>query len=199
MKKLYPMEDLFDLLHQIHPLGDNFKTLLPLNMLPMEGPLNENSVRLRQGDISNIAYWMPVGYARAYRMLPGEFPGELKQQTINFWRGGDLVIIKDSLFKQVPSTHFLEFSRDAVLKGITYANMQLMREQTTETNELIFKILSDDYAELIDRVALLKLPCGMRYKCFLDHFHPRIEQYYELRSIASYLAMDPTTLSGLRA
>lgn len=197
MENLYPIGDLFDHLNSVDPIGDNFKNLLPQNMLPIDGPFDLNTILLKEGEVSEIAYWMPVGYARGYREVPGQFPDEKKQQTIKFWKRG-LVVIKDSFFKQVPSSHCLEFSKDAVLRGIHFDQLQVMKQQTTEANELIGKILSDDYAEVFDRAMLLRLPCMERYQLFLDYFHPRIEQYFELRHIASYLGMDPTTLAILR-
>ena len=198
MEQKFPMDDLLGHLHNVHPVGDNFKTLLPVRMAPIEGPFTENRIVLRTGEVAKWASWMPIGYARAFVLIPGEFPDEVKQQTIKFWKPGEIVVVMDSFFKQQPSTHFLEFSRGAVLRSISFEQLQLMKLQTTETNELIGKILSDDYTEVFDRAALLKLPCLERYMTFLEYFHPRIEQYFELRAIASYLGMDPTTLAILR-
>lgn len=97
---------------------------------------------------------MPIRYARAFV----EIPGEVKQQTIKFWKTGEIVEVKDSFFKQQPSTHFLEFSRDTVLRSISFEQLQFMKQETKEANELIGKILSDDYTDVFDRAVLLELP-----------------------------------------
>lgn len=67
-----------------------------------------------------------------------------------------------------------------VLRSISFEQLQFMKLETKEANELIGKILSDDYTDVFDRAILLKLPRKERYKVFLDYFHTRIEQYFEL-------------------
>ncbi|RZL15124.1 MAG: hypothetical protein EOO89_14605, partial [Pedobacter sp.] len=78
MEQKFPIDDLFSHLHNVHPVGDNFKTLLPGRMAPIEGPFRENRIVLRTGEVAEWAYWMPAGYARAFVEIPGEFPDEVK-------------------------------------------------------------------------------------------------------------------------
>lgn len=198
LDELYPMANLFDLLNNIESIGSHFKNLLPDCMTPIDGPFDKNIVVLKTGEVSITASWMPVGYARAYTIVPGKEPWETKQVTIGFWKAGELVVIKDSFFKQTPSFHYLEYAAGTVLRSISYDALQVMKLKTVETHELIEKILADDYTKVAERAEFLKLPSEERYDSFLDHFGAKIEQYFELKAIASYLVMDPTTLSKLR-
>jgi hypothetical protein len=198
LDELYPMSDLFAILHKIEPIGNHFKNLLPDCMMPIEGPFEKNTIVLQTGEISDIASWMPVGYARAFTVVPGKEPWQKRQVTIGFWKAGELVLIKDSFFKQTPSFHYLEFAAGTVLRSISYDALQVMKHKTVETHELIAKILADDYNKVAERTEFLRLPSEERYESFLKYFDPKIEQYFELKAIASYLVMDPTTLSILR-
>jgi|GEM_PF-3424096 len=198
MENLYNDDDLLAHLDGIEPLGDLFRSLLPVHMESVEGPFEDNVIKLKQGDISEIAYWMPRGYGRAYIQVPGKFPDEVKEETINFWKKG-LVVVKDSFFKRQASVHYLEIAKNSVIRGITYENLQVMKARTKEANELIGKILAEDYAEIFYRAKLLRMPCKGRYDLFLSDFDAKIEQYFDLRHIASYLGMDPTTLAILRS
>jgi hypothetical protein len=201
MEELYPISDLFAHLHRFEPIGEHFKGLLPDRMMPIEGPFEKNTITLKQGEISTIASWMPVGYARAYVEVPAKQPWKKSpdQETIGFWKAKELIVIKDSFFQRKGSTHFLEIARGSVLRSITYDNLEIMKIKTKETYELIAKILSDDYTKPAERTRFLKMKASERYAAFLEEFDPRIEQYFELRHIASYLGIDPTTLSDLRA
>ncbi|HMI01858.1 MAG TPA: hypothetical protein VK541_05205 [Pedobacter sp.] len=135
---------------------------------------------------------------QAYTLVPGKEPWETRQVTIGFWKAGELSVIKDSFFLQKPSFHHLEYAAGTVLRSISYDALQVMKLKTVETNELIAKILANDYTKVAERTEFLKMPSDERYDSFLDHFGAKIEQYFELKAIASYLAMDPTTLSILR-
>lgn len=200
MDTRYPVEDLLSFLHNVEPLSDNFRNLLPTCMEPLEGPLTENTILLKPGEMANIASWMPIGYARAYIESPPKdsWKKSPDQQTIGFWKGPGLILVKDSFFKRTPATHFLEIAKSSVLHSIAYDSLQLMKQQTPEANELIGKILSEDYAAVFDRATLLKLPARERYAVFLEHFGVMIEEYFEIQDIASYLGMTPTTLSIIR-
>ncbi|WP_285054861.1 Crp/Fnr family transcriptional regulator [Pedobacter ginsengisoli] len=196
--ELYPITDLFGHLHDIEPIGDHFKNLLPDCLLPVEGPFVQNVIVHSIGEICKTASWMPVGYARAFTEIPGKEPWETRQQTIGFWKAGEIVSLKDSFFRQVPSSCFLEYAEDTVLYSISYDALQVMKRKTIETHELIVKILADENSEVTERRQFFKMSAKERYSAFLDHFDPKIEQYFELKAIASYLLMDPTTLSNLR-
>jgi hypothetical protein len=198
LDELYPMSDLFALLHQIEPIGSHFRNLLPDCMMPIEGPFDKNTIALYSGEVSTIASWMPAGYARAFINVPGKEPWETKEVTTGFWKAGELMVIKDSFFLQKPSSHCLEFAAGTVLRSISYDALQVMKLKTIETYELIAKILADEYTKLAERVTFLRMTAKQRYAAFIEHFGAKIEQHFELRAIASYLDMDPTTLSILR-
>lgn len=167
-------------------------------MEPIEGPFVKNTVLLVAGQVSSVFWWMPRGYARAYMFAPGKESWEQKEVTIGFWKAGELVGAKDSFFRRKPSFYFMEFAAGCVLRGISYDGLQVMKQKTIEANELIAKILCQDYPQIIVRSEFLKMKAKDRYASFLEHFGPKIEQVFELKAIASYLAMDPTTLSNLR-
>ncbi|MES2456042.1 MAG: hypothetical protein V4594_10890 [Bacteroidota bacterium] len=194
----YPMSDLFTHLNQVEPIGGHFKKLLPDCMEPIEGPLLENTVYLVAGQVSSTYWWMPFGYARAFMIVQGKEAWERKELTIGFWKSGELVGAKDSFFGRKPSFYFIEFAAGSVLRSISFDGLQVMKQKTIETNELIAKILCEDYAQIVLRTEFLKKKAKDRYFGFLDHFDPKIEQVFELRAVASYLVMDPTTLSNLR-
>jgi hypothetical protein len=192
------MNDLFAYLNEVEPIGNHFKKLLPDCMEPLEAPLVNNTVLLVAGQVSSMYWWMPAGYARAYMLAPGKEPWQQKQVTIGFWKAGELVGAKDSFFMRKASFYFIEFAAGSILHGITYDGLQVMKQKTIEANELIAKILCEDYAQIALRTEFLKMKSKDRYAAFLDHFDPKIEQVFELRAVASYLVMDPTTLSNLR-
>jgi|SRR5215217_1236091 len=194
----YPMADLFAHLHEVEPIGSHFKKLLPDCMEPLEGPLPVNTILLEAGRVADSYWWMAAGYARAYMLVPGKEPWEKKQVTIGFWKAGELVGARDSFFRCKPSFYFIEFAAGCVLRSISYDGLQVMKQKTIETNELIAKVLCEDYAQITLRTEFLKQNAKTRYSAFLAHFDPKIEQVFELKAIASYLVMDPTTLSNLR-
>lgn len=151
------------------------------------------SVLLSEGDISDKLYFIEDGIARSFYESNGQ------EYTTWFARNKQFACSVRSFFRQVPSFETIQLLTDAKVSCVSYSDIQLGLATLPEVSQLM-RLLTEQYVLQYESQARVFRSLNARQR--LDHFvkhNPEIYREVALKDIATYLDMDPCTLSRLRA
>ncbi|MBB5439652.1 hypothetical protein HDC92_003348 [Pedobacter sp. AK017] len=151
----------------------------------------------KPGDILQTAFWLDMGYGRAYKILYDK-EGLPFERTIDFFKPGKIMLDPTAFFEGQPGNCYLEITKDAVIVPFTRENFNLLQLSAPEALTLANNILADGQKDGQEKMEMLKLPAKACYEEFKRIFGQGIEQYFPQKHIASYLGISPETLSRLR-
>lgn len=152
----------------------------------------KGTVLLREGQISNEAYFVLEGCVRQYYLVDGE------ERTKNFFTEEQWVVSIKSFSEHTPSAHFLACSLDSTLVVGNREKEEGLYRQHPRLETISRMVLGKVFAEQQEIMAsyLTETP-EQRYERLLkvrpDLFQ-RIPQY----QIASYIGVKPESLSRIR-
>lgn len=178
------------------PLPGNFvKLLIPHLIMPVT--YSVNTTLLKPGETAGLAYWLVKGYMRTYIKEPFEL-GLFTQKTVDIWKPGVINLPVNSYINQEPVNLYLEVAAKSTVVGFSYNSFRALGKQMPEVFELALKIVANAELAWQEKMSMAKVKSLKGYLAFLDYFDVRVEQYIELKHIASYIGMTPEHLSTLR-
>jgi len=184
-------EQLFQVLSMIAPLGlslrDDLSRILKTETHP------KKQVLLKTGQTARRIYFIKSGFARAFYADP-----EGKEHTLWFMGLGDVMISVYSFFTQQPAFEHIELLEDSVLQSITYQELQDLYTDHPVFNYHGRKLTEAYYIKAEERLIMLHCKKPQDRLKLLLKTHPDIFQQAGRSQVASYLGIEPETLSRLR-
>jgi CRP-like cAMP-binding protein len=185
------MEQIISLLNDIKPLHEAVSDFLKQKLK------KEQFVRksfLIQPDLTNKKiYFIEKGIVRAYFIENG------KEHTAWFFGENDLVISIISFFTQRPSNEFIEAIEDCAVWSLSNTDLQYLYNHYPEFNYNGRVLTEKYYCQSEIRNYNIRMKTVSERYTFLQERLPDIINRIPLKYIASYLEIEPETLSRLRA
>ncbi len=148
---------------------------------------------LRVGEICNASAYINKGCMRRYII-----DEHAKEVTIDFalegWWTGDL----DSYFNQIPTNYFIQALEDCELFLLSYKNYLKVCELLPKYKQFHDAKISRNHYAVLKRLSLFKSESPEVKYSILMKDQPQLFQRIPLHYIASYLGIEPESLSRLR-
>ncbi len=185
------MEQLFNILNSIKPLSE--KLIFHLKSKIKQLRVNKKSILLEAGNISNKIFFIEKGIIRAYYLTDG------KEHTTWFYQENDLIFSIQSFYNQTPSYEFIETLEECTLWYINYSDILAIYDNFPEFNFHGRVLTEKYYCESIQRNFILRSKSSEeKYRYLINHI-PNILNRVSLKKIASFIEIEPETLSRIRA
>ena len=145
--------------------------------------------------IQNKIWFIINGSAREFKTDSDSTESE---HTIWFWYPDDVLYVTPGFFSQSPVQSSIQFLEDSHLLYISFEDYNYLKQNFAETEVITEKIR--DYYEtarhcyLLDRI---RHNCEEKYQ-ELFKSHPKLFNQAKLKDIASFLCVNPDTLSRFR-
>ena len=184
------MASFLDFLHRIQPLGPALAQAVAVAAVPETLPAQY--LLLRPGQVARRVYFLETGLVRGYTLLHG------REVSSWFMQAGDFVISIVSFLTQQPSEEYLELLEPAVVRSISYEQLQMLYHDFPEFNRTGRLLIEKYYVLSEQRAQHLRARTALeRYELLLQSF-PTVFQRVAVQHIASHLGIAPETLSRLR-
>lgn len=184
-------EQLFLVLDAIAPLGLSLRE--DLTRLLQTRPFPKKHLLLRQGQVADRIYFIKQGFARAFYLDP-----DGKENTIWFMGKNDVMISVYSFFARQPSCELIELLEDCVLQSISAKELDDLYTDHPSFNYHGRKLTEYYYIKAEERAIILHCRKPMDRLVKLLETFPDIFQQVSVAQVASYLGIEPETLSRLR-
>lgn len=147
------------------------------------------------GRICNEICFVEKGLLRSY------YYNNNSGQEVTGWfmDEGKVVISVESFFLQQPANEYIEALEETSVHYISYAQLQQLYNEHHAFANIGRKLTEYYYMMAEQRLRLMKSPDAATRLHLMLQWHPEIFQRTTLGIIASYLGMNPSTLSRLRA
>lgn len=184
------MESLFNFINSKASLKEEEIKLIKENFVSIE--LDANTVLLKQGQIANYIYFLNTGIVKGYENIDGK---NVIQQLIpeeSFFTS------LESFFHQKPSVEFLQTVTACKLVAINKKDLDFLMEKIPSFRLLVQKVTNLHLSCKMERVKDFQtLSAKQRYKKFMVQY-PKLALQVSVDNIASYLGMEPQSLSRIR-
>lgn len=155
--------------------------------------LPEGAVLLAEGKTSDEIYYVSAGLVRAYYFEDGK--------DVTSWLAyeGDFVCSLPSYLLRKPSRETIQLLEPATLQVVNRIDLEALRAQHDQIDDLQCALMQVYLLRYDNRIRLLRIPkAADRLKAFMAH-SPRLYNRVPQRFIASFLGIEPATLSRLRS
>src|SRR6476469_5354040 len=148
---------------------------------------------LQEGDVCKCVAFVEKGAMRLYRVNE-----DGSEHIVAFALEGSFITDLYSFLTHETSTYNIDAIEDSELILITRNASDELRKKSPSYQEFIFQATSEAYIELERRItSTISLSLDERYK-ELTAIHPDIIQRVPQHMIASYMGLNPETLSRAR-
>lgn len=148
---------------------------------------------LQEGDVCKFVAFVEKGAMRLYRVNE-----DGTEHIVVFALDGSFVTDLYSFLTNEPSTYNIDAIEESELVIITKSASDELRQQSRKYQEFAFQATSEAYIQLEKRVtSTISLSLEERYKELTAHY-PDIIQRVPQHMIASYMGLNPETLSRVR-
>ena len=148
---------------------------------------------LQEGDICKCVAFVEKGAVRLYSV-----DADGSEHIVAFALEGSFMTDLYSFLTNEPSIHNIDAIEDSELVLITRSASDELRKKSSQYQEFIFQATSEAYIQLQKRVtSTISLSLEERYK-ELTAQYPDIVQRVPQHMIASYMGLNPETLSRIR-
>lgn len=155
---------------------------------------SKQQLLLKPGQRADTAHFLNRGRARGYMYDERR----KKDFTIFLWEESSFVMDVNGFYLNKPSSIYIEVFPGAELIWATYADVQRTFTKFPESGILARTLVLQENKFHIQRYRTFRtLAAGDRYEQLLNE-RPGIEQKFSLQIIASYLGINPETLSRMR-
>ncbi|WP_276481669.1 Crp/Fnr family transcriptional regulator [Paraflavitalea pollutisoli] len=153
---------------------------------------DKGAVVIQEGRVCHKCYFVLKGCLRQYRNVEGI------EKTCGFYQETDQVVMYSSYFSGLSADTSIQCMEDCILLSGTKAQEAAMYEAHPATDNLVFRLLSDDYRKAEEYINLLNAyNPEQRYQALLQS-KPAILNRVPLVHIASYIGVTPESLSRIR-
>ncbi|MDR2118269.1 MAG: Crp/Fnr family transcriptional regulator [Tannerellaceae bacterium] len=174
-----------------HTISNDATEKLASILVHME--LEKNEFLLKEGEISDLVYYVKRGLLRQFCYKNG------KELTEHFVCEENIFICIDSFFYQKPTHAMIEALEPVVLYGIPYKPFMELAQEYSEISLMYCRIMEMMLTGIQRKIFTFRFEtANERYQRLLKE-RPDIIQRVPLVYIASYLLMSPETLSRVRA
>lgn len=154
--------------------------------------LRRGELLLREGQIEKHLYYIEKGAVKLYYL------SEFEERIIRFGYDGSIINSLSSYLMDTPSDFAIEAIRKTTLKRLPKTKLLQVVWESPETVAQYSKFLEAILSQQIDReVDLMVSSPTQRLNRVLKR-SPKLFQHIPLKYIASYLRMNPETLSRIR-
>ena len=148
---------------------------------------------LQEGDVCKFVAFVEKGAMRLYRVND-----DGSEHIVLFALDGSFVSDLYSFYANEPSTYNIDAIEDSELVIITKSASDELRKQSPKYQEFALQATSEAYVQLAKRVtSTISLTLEERYKELTANY-PDIVQRVPQHMIASYMGLNPETLSRVR-
>ncbi|WP_051313164.1 Crp/Fnr family transcriptional regulator [Sporocytophaga myxococcoides] len=153
----------------------------------------ENTVLVNEGSIASKIYFVQQGILRTYFLKKG------KEISTYFACDNQFVTAYSSFISQKPSFEYLQVLEDSVLYSMT-AHKVTELSQAYPKIERLFRIYAEQsYLCVLERTILMQSKTAKeRYLDFIEKYDKKIVCRVAQNQIASYLGIEPESLSRIR-
>lgn len=152
----------------------------------------KGTILLREGQISRECYFVLKGCVRSYILQEDE------EKIDNFFIEEDWIIAMDSFLYQKPSLHYLVCCEDTEL-AVGTARKEGELPEPPRFESIARKVMEQSFAQMqTDMRRYYTETPEMRYQKLLQE-RPSLIQRVPQYQIASYIGVQPETLSRMRA
>lgn len=144
------------------------------------------------GKVERYIYFLVNGVVKGYQNLDGKI---IVQQLI---KECDFFTSLDSFMNETPSLDYYETITDCTLLKITKPDYDILQSETNFWETFVKIVTSEHLNCKLDRVKDFQiLSAKERYLKFLNE-NPKLALHVSVDNIASYLGMEPQSLSRIR-
>jgi CRP-like cAMP-binding protein len=173
------------------PLTEEDKELIK-NYLTVK-KIRRRQYLLQEGDVCKTVAFVEKGALRLYRVNE-----DGAEHIVAFALEGSFITDLYSFLTNEPSMYNIDAVDDSELVLITKGASDELRKLSSKYQEFIFRVTSDAYIELEKRItSTISLSLEERYKELTANY-PDIIQRVPQHMIASYMGLNPETLSRVR-
>ena len=148
---------------------------------------------LQEGDVCKCVAFVEIGAMRLYRLNE-----DGSEHIVIFALDGSFMTDLYSFLTNEPSTYNIDAIEDSELVLITKSASDELRKRSPQYQEFIFQATSEAYIQLERRItSTISLILEERYKELTANY-PDIIQRVPQHMIASYMGLNPETLSRVR-
>ena len=185
------MEKLFQLLQAIAPVSAPLQT--HLESILKRNVFKKRSYLLQAGQISNCIHFIESGIVRCF------YDNGAQEICIWFMEAGNLIISVESFLKQIKSYQYIQAISECITWSISYNELQDTYRKFPDFNRHRAVLLEKYYVESEKRQRILSMNTAVkRYELLLE-IQPQIALQLPAKYIASYLNIDETYFSQIKA
>ncbi|BDD04486.1 DNA-binding protein [Aureibacter tunicatorum] len=150
------------------------------------------SILLNAGDVERHAYFLISGVVKGYQNIDGKL---VVQHLVS---DNDFFTSLDSFILEMPSNDTFETVTTCAIMKISKGNYNLLQEQSAYWNKFVKELTNNHLRCKLERVKDFQtLTAKERYLKFIDQ-HPNLAMNVSVDNIASFLGMEPQSLSRIR-
>lgn len=147
---------------------------------------------LEAGKIERYVYFLSQGIVKGYQNIDGKI---VIQHLVS---EHDFFTSLDSFMSESPTLDYYETITDCKLLKISKPDLELLQEQSVFWSDFIKKVTNEHLSCKLDRVKDFQtLTAKQRYIKFINQ-HPKLALNVSVDNIASFLGMEPQSLSRIR-
>ena len=148
---------------------------------------------LQEGDVCKCVGFVEKGAMRLYRVND-----DGSEHIVQFALEGTFMTDLYSFLTNEPSVYNIDAIEDSEMVLITKSSSDELRRLSPKYGEYVFQATSDAYIQLQKRItSIISLSLDERYKELIA-LYPDIIQRVPQHMIASYMGLNPETLSRVR-
>ena len=184
------MESLFNFINSKVSLKEEEIKLIKKNFVSLE--LEADTVLLKQGQIANHIYFLNTGVVKGYENIDGKnVIQQLIPEEIFFTS-------LESFFSRKPSIEFLQTITACKIAAINKQDLDILVEKIPCFSLLIQEVTNLHLSFKMQRVKVFQtLSAKQRYEKFMVQY-PKLALEVSVDNVASYLGMEPQSLSRIR-
>lgn len=185
------MEEILELLSSIYPLSQECIEYLRKNVQTRR--VHKNEIVLTIGEVNQNLYFIKKGALHCFYLVRD------KQVSDWFFFENETVVSIGSFYDQIPSEDCIVALEDAELYYITKEQYDYINRTYLEFN-FVARVLLEKYLKVFHGHSRLlrKHPAPDRYKFVLVN-HPEMVRRVPVGPMATWLNMEPETLSRMRS
>lgn len=154
--------------------------------------LPRNYMLLEAPKIAEHAYFLNQGFAMAYVYVKG------RKQVESFWSSGQFIVSVSSFFERVPSMEFIQLKANSDILCIGHSDVRRLFETFPEAYIICNRIVKQYYESSRERTRdMQQLTAAKRYEKLMQTY-PAVEQHVTQEDIATYLGIEPQSLSRIK-
>ncbi|MCR6640400.1 MAG: Crp/Fnr family transcriptional regulator [Sporocytophaga sp.] len=153
----------------------------------------ENSILVTEGAIASKIYFVQQGILRTYFLKEG------KEISTYFACDNQFITAYSSFITQKPSFEYLQVLKDCTLYSMTANKLEKLSQEFPKIERLFRIYAEQSYLCILERTILMQSKTAKeRYLDFIEKYDKKIVYSVPQNQIASYLGIEPESLSRIR-